>query len=524
MTIDFRNIDSIPQLIKDFLNDKLTAVNDKKFSISNFKNQIEDKKQSFSKDNRAVLVEVLQSQLSGLTLSDKQDDNLDALSSEDTFTVTTGHQLNLFSGPVFFIYKILQTIKTAEFLKTEFPDQHFVPIFWMATEDHDFEEIDHFKTENHYYEIKAKSGGAVGRINIEDQFFINEFEEEFKDYTFGTELILMMKEAYKKGYSLAEATRLLVHRLFSDFGLLMIDGDDKKLKSLMVSTFEKELVNQELYHSTKFQIDFLQKEYHKVQVNPREINLFYLTETRNRIEFREDQYFVLETDIQFSKEEILTELQAHPDRFSPNAVLRPAYQETVLPNLAYVGGNAEIMYWIELTDYFKNINVPFPILIPRNSMLFIKEKQVNKIEKLNLSVKDFFKSLAQLVKHQLLDNHETLTLLNQKEEDLKQSFYEIKSAASLTDKSFGNLVEAEETRQLKSFEKMRKRLLRAEKIKQKEYLQRMDDLFLSVHPGGSWQERQYNFSVFYADLGRAWLDSCYQKMNVENSEMIISTI
>lgn len=524
MTIDFRNIDSIPQLIKDFLNDKLTAVNDKKFSISNFKNQIEDKKKSFSKDNRTVLVDVLRSQLSGLTLSDKQNYNLDVLSSEDTFTITTGHQLNLFSGPVFFIYKILQTIKTAEFLKSNFPDKQFVPIFWMATEDHDFEEIDHFKTENHYYEIKAQSGGAVGRINIEDQFFINDFEEEFRDYTFGTELILMLKEAYKKGHSLAEATRLLVHRLFSELGLLMIDGDDKLLKKLMISTFEKELIQQELYHSTKSQIDFLQKQYHKVQVNPREINLFYLTDSRNRIEYREGRYYVLDTDIQFSKEEILADLQAHPERFSPNAVLRPAYQETVLPNLAYVGGNAEIMYWIELTDYFKNIKVPFPILIPRNSMLFIKEKQLNKIEKLNLSVADLFKSLAQLVKHQLLDNHETLTLLNQKEKDLIQSFSEIKTSASLTDKSFGNLVEAEETRQLKSFERMRKRLLRAERIKQKEYLQRMDNLFLSVHPGGTWQERQYNFSVFYSDLGKAWLNMCYQKMNVENSEMIISTI
>lgn len=524
MTIDFRNIDSIPQLIKDFLDDKLTSVNDKKFSISNFKNQIKEKGESFSRNNRSALVDVLQSQLSGLALSEKQSSNLDALSSEDTFTITTGHQLNLFSGPVFFIYKILQTIKTAEFLKTEFPDKQFVPIFWMATEDHDFEEIDHFKTENHYYEIKAQSGGAVGRINIEDQFFINAFQEEFRDHVFGTELILMMKEAYKKGHSLAEATRLLVHRLFSEFGLLMIDGDDKRLKSLMIPTFEKELLHQELYHSTKNQIDFLQKNYHKVQVNPREINLFYLTETRNRIEYREGRYFVLDTDIQFSQEEILADLQAHPERFSPNAVLRPAYQETVLPNLAYVGGNAEIMYWIELTDYFKNINVPFPVLIPRNSMLFLKEKQIEKLGKLNLSVEDLFKNLAQLVSHQLLDNHDILTLLQQKEKDLVQSFADIKATASTTDKSFANLVEAEETRQLKSFDRMKKRLLRAEKIKQKEYLQRMEELFLSIHPGGSWQERQYNFSVFYADSGSKWLDSCYQKMNVENSEMIISTI
>ncbi len=524
MNIDFRHIDSIPQLIKDFLDHKIDAVSHKIFSIQNFKNQIEEKKNSFSKEQRQVIANVLTSQLLNCNLSEKQKLNIETLKSENSFTVVTGHQLNLFSGPVFFIYKILQTIKTAEFLQSEFPDINVVPMFWMATEDHDFEEINHFKTEDNFYEIKAKSGGAVGRISLEDQFFIEEFQKEFKDHVFGTELILMMKEAYKLGYSLTEATRILVNRMFSDYGLLIIDGDDKTLKQQMIPTFEKELLQQELYNSTKPQIEFLQNNYHKVQVNPREINLFYLTDTRNRIEFQNGKFYVLDTDIIFSKEEILSELKTHPERFSPNAVLRPAYQETVLPNLAYVGGNAEIMYWIELTDYFKAINLPFPILIPRNSMLFLKNKHLAKIEKLNLSVIDFFKNFAKVIQSKLLDNNEILSLLNHKELELKTSFSQIIKTAELTDKTFGNLVEAEETRQLKSFDRMRKRLLRAEKIKHEDYITRLNRLFLDVHPGGVWQERQYNFSVFYADFGVDWLNTCYQKMNVEKSEMIISTI
>ncbi len=154
--------------------------------------------------------------MSGLTLSSKQKENIENLRLANTFTITTGHQLNLFSGPVFFVYKILQTIKTCTYLKEYFPDFNFVPVYWMASEDHDFAEINHFKTENNYYEINEKSGGPVGRIKINDTYFISEFEEEFKDSVFGTELILMLKEAYKIGNTLTQAIQILVNRLFQN--------------------------------------------------------------------------------------------------------------------------------------------------------------------------------------------------------------------------------------------------------------------------------------------------------------------
>src|SRR5690606_19297596 len=296
------------------------------------------------------------------------------LADSQTYTVTTGHQLNLFTGPVFFIYKILQTIKLADHLNQTFPEQRTVPVFWMATEDHDFDEINHFNTRGNYYETKAEAGGAVGRIQPDDHFFIAEFEKEFTDSVYGTELILMMKRAYKKGNSLAQSTRILVHELFADYGLLVIDGDDADLKSQMKAIFRGELLNRDLFETTKPTVSQLTERYGKVQVNPREINLFYLSDMRGRRELDGEKYIIIDKNISFSKDEILTELENHPEKFSANALMRPVYQETVLPNIAYIGGNAEIMYWLELKLYFEKLALPFPVLIPRNSMLFVSAK------------------------------------------------------------------------------------------------------------------------------------------------------
>ncbi|MDQ1159679.1 bacillithiol biosynthesis cysteine-adding enzyme BshC [Chryseobacterium sp. SORGH_AS 447] len=522
--IAFQDIESIPQLVKDFLNQNIEGFEENTFSLDHFKKQIHKKQNSFTADQRTILADTIEKQLAHLQLSSRQSENINHLRRPDTFTITTGHQLNLFSGPVFFVYKILQTIKTCSYLKQNFPDFNFVPVYWMASEDHDFAEINHFKTENHFYEANEKSGGPVGRITINDTFFISEFEKEFKDCVFGTELILMLKEAYKPGNTLTQAIATLVNRLFSEFGLLILDGDSKELKAQIRETFKDEILHFSLFKNSRDKVDFLTEKYGKVQVNPREINLFYLSDTRDRIDFDGKKYIIVDKNISFTEEEILNELEMSPEKFSPNALMRPVYQETVLPNLAYIGGNAEIMYWLELKDYFSEINIPFPILIPRNSMLFLKKKTVGKIAKLNLKIEDFFRNFTAVTNNKILEDNAILEALQQKENALVSQFSELKAMAETTEKSFGNMVQAEEVRQLKSFKRMKKRLLHAEKIKRSELLERLENLFLDVHPSGTWQERIYNFSVFFADHGYSWLETCLEEMQIEESKLIIVAI
>lgn len=519
--IPFSKLESIPELVKNFLDDKLTDYDTEIFSLENFEKKIEEKSLVFSVEQRQILSEVLKDQLSELTLSGLQHENLASIHNHHTFTVTTGHQLNLFTGPVFFIYKILQTVKTALFLKESFPECNFVPVFWMATEDHDFEEINHFKTRSNFYETSAVSGGAVGRIKLTDLNFIEEFQAEFQDHIFGTELSLMIKEAYTEGRTLAHSTKILVQRLFGEYGLLIIDGDDPKLKAQMKQTFRDEIINSEMLIKTEEKVQHLREQYGKVQVNPREINLFYLTETRNRIDRQNGSYRIDGTDTVMSEDEILSELENYPERFSPNALMRPVYQEKILPNLAYIGGNAEIMYWLELKDYFKHIKIPFPVLIPRSSILMLSGKDHLKVEKLGLNIKDFFRNFSDLTSQTLLHDNKIAALLNEKQKSVESIFSDISKVAESTDISFGNLVQAEQARQLKSFKRMQKRLLRAEKIKQAELLERLEKMFIRIHPGKTWQERVWNFSVFYADHGKQWLDTCLEHLDVRNSELII---
>ncbi|QCX52958.1 bacillithiol biosynthesis cysteine-adding enzyme BshC [Elizabethkingia sp. JS20170427COW] len=520
--IDFREIPSVATMLKDYLDGKLSALHQPFFSKENSLLQSRLKAEKYPLEHRKIAVEVLQDQLMSLPLSSSQKANLEALEDENTFTVITGHQLNLFSGPAFFIYKILQVIKTTHYLNENKEGKKYVPVFWMATEDHDFEEIDHFKTFGNYYRIQEKSGDAVGRIQLSDIDFIQQFEKEFKDTIYGTELILWMKEAYQKGKTLTEAIRVLVNRIFAEEGLLMIDGDDARLKKIMIPIFERELKEEALLNTTKENVNQLIHKYGKVQVNPREINLFYLHhQSRNRIEKVEGLYHVVDTDIRFTEEEILQELYQHPERFSPNAVLRPAFQETVLPNIIYIGGNAEIMYWLELKPFFDAMGIAYPILIPRNSFAFISEKNVKKANKLQLSAKDFFGNYQNVVHEKLLQNTPLEAMIVEEEIKISETFKKLKENASLTDITFKQLVDAEETRQLKSFTRMKKRLLRAEKIKQSELYQRYNQLYEEVNPGGVWQERKINFSSFYANLGRKWIDICYQNTPVDQSGLVI---
>ncbi len=518
--IPFVEIMEIPDMIKDFLNSDIPYAEGHLFSPANIKAKIAAKSADFTSEHRKVLYEVMRDQNAGLQ-DEVQRQHLDLLRESTTFTVTTGHQLNLFTGPVFFIYKILQTIKTAIYLKSQFSEYDFVPVFWMATEDHDFEEISFFNTENQRYDLSANSGGAVGRIVLDDVSFIDGFEQEFKDSVFGTELILMMKEAYTPGITLAEATRKLVNRLFAEYGLLIIDGDDARLKRLMVPAFREEMINSEILKSTKSRIEFLTARYGKVQVNPREVNLFYLTESRNRIDKLGEEFVLADSDRTFTQDEIISELKSHPERFSPNALMRPVYQESVLPNIAYIGGNAEIMYWLELTGYFQDKNIPFPVLIPRNSFLNISSKTLSKLSRHSLEIDDFFGDYSEVINSKILQDNAILKLLNEKEEEVAAAFKSIREMAARTEKSFGNLVAAEETRQLKSYKRMCRRLLRAEKVKQYERVAALQNLFLKVHPGGKWQERVYNFSVYYAFEGNSWLKSCLEEMDVHTSSLVV---
>ena len=473
-----------------------------------FKNQLEEKEKSFNLESRNILSNSLEKQYQGFDVSEATKKNIALLQQKNTFTVTTGHQLNLFTGPLYFLYKILSTINLAEEISEKFPTKNIVPVYWMATEDHDFEEINYFNFQEKKVQWNLESAGAVGRLSTEG---LTDVFEEFSSHLGSSKNANQLKKLFSEGYlkhaTLADATRYIANELFKEYGLVIVDGDDLALKKLLAPFVKDELENETSFRAVSETIAALEKNY-KVQVNPRTINLFYLHEnSRERILFENGVYLINNTDITFSKEEILKEVDKNPMAFSPNVIVRPLYQEIVLPNLCYIGGGGEIAYWLELKSYFDKAGVTFPILLLRNSVQIVSEKQQKKLTSLKISHQELFLKQQELLSKKVSENIEIDVDFNRKINGLKEQFLELKEVAKKTDISFIGAVNAQEKKQIKGLENLQKRLLRAEKRRQKELVDHITTLQNQLLPNQSLEERQRNFSDYYLAYGPTFLNT-----------------
>ena len=523
--IAYRNTNYFSDLMLDYLEEK---ENLRKFygqfpKLENFKTQIEQKKNSFSTEQRKLLVQALQQQYQHVEASALTQENITALAEQNTFTVTTGHQLNLFTGPLYFLYKIISAINLAEELKANNPNHHFVPVYWMASEDHDFEEINYFNFKDQKVQWSSDQTGAVGMFNTDGLAeVLKEFKPHLNDSDAAEELVHLFEKAYVKHNTLTEATRYIANQLFAEYGLVIVDGDDQDLKTLFKPFVKEELLQQTSSEKVASSAEQLAAEGYKVQVNPREINLFYLAEgIRERIIKEEDFYIVHETDLRFTEAEILEELENHPERFSPNVIMRPLYQEVILPNLCYIGGGGEMAYWFELKDYFESQQIPFPILLLRNSALLVSAKQKKKVENLEVNVEDLFLKQSDLRTKRTQEISEIDIDFSPQKQHLEQQFKDLYQLAEKTDKSFVGAVAAQEQKQINGLQHLEKRLLKAQKRKLKDELERLTNLQDQLFPKQSLQERNRNFSEFYEIYGKELIQQLKQELKPLQQEFSI---
>ena len=502
--ISYQNSGYFSPLMNDYLNQKneLASLYHRFPSLENFEKQIGEKKENFNgNDKRKKLVKVLEKQYSNNELSDKTLNNIKLLNDDNTFTITTGHQLNLFSGPLYFLYKIISTINLTKELKAKYPIYNFVPIYWMATEDHDFEEINYFSFKGKKFHWNRESSGPVGRLSTEGLAeFLEIYALEIGSSTNANTIKKLFEDSYINHDNLADATRYLANELFGSAGLVILDADNQELKRSFIPYIKEELLHQSSFKAVTETIENM-KDYF-VQVNPREINLFYIEDNvRERIILENGVYKVNHTKIEFTETEILALLESNPEKFSPNVIMRPLYQEIILPNLCYIGGGGEIAYWLELKSFFASAKVTFPILLLRNSVLLVNEKQNKKANKLNLTWSDLFSkqtSLVNRITQKLSDFPIDFTV---QKEVLKKQFEALLELANHTDKSFLGAVKAQEVKQTKGLENLEKKLLIAQKRKFHDELQRVIDLQNELFPNQSLQERHANFSEFYLENG-----------------------
>ncbi|WP_103070728.1 bacillithiol biosynthesis cysteine-adding enzyme BshC [Aquimarina sediminis] len=523
--IPFRDTNYFSSLICDYLDQKpeLKPFYNRFPKIENFKDQIKEKEESFPDQNREVLVQALRKQYNSTVCSDRTYENIKSLEKSTTFTVVTGHQLNLFTGPLYFLYKIISTINLTKILKEKYPDYDFVPVYWMATEDHDFEEINYFNLFGKKIRWNKEDGGAVGIFDTEGLDKVFEiFSSEIGVGKNAEQLKSLFKEAYLQHTNLAEATRYLANELFKEYGLVIVDGDDRELKRMFIPFVEKELTMQAAYTNVLPKAKKLEAEGYKVQVNPREINLFYLGEgLRERIVKKEEKYYVNETEISWSESEILKELGTSPEKFSPNVMMRPLYQEVILPNLCYIGGGGELAYWLELKDYFKEMQVAFPMLLLRNSVLIQTKKQAEKIEKLNVSDIELFLKQHELINRKVRRISNIDINFDPQRKYLKEQFEVMYELANQTDVTFYKAVKAQEVKQLKGLKTLEKRLLKAQRRKLSDHVKRLTTLQNELFPNQSLQERNQNFTELYLEYGASLIPMLVEYLDPLKGEFLI---
>ncbi|WP_424962706.1 bacillithiol biosynthesis cysteine-adding enzyme BshC [Ekhidna sp.] len=455
-------------------------------TVENFEKTI--KNRQFKDENRKVLVDVLKEQYRDLKVNSGVSQNIEALADPKTFTITTGHQLNIFTGPLYFIYKIVTVINACKTLKQAHPDYNFVPVYWMASEDHDYEEINHFFFEGEKYEWQTDQKGAVGHF---DPSGLKNIAEKLPKGA----------EFFAKAYShetLADAGRAYVNHLFGDQGLVVVDADNVKLKKAFTPIIEDDLFEHSPQKFVSKTSLALEDTGYKTQVTARQINFFYLEKgVRERIEKTGAGFQVVDTDISFSEEEMQKMINDHPERFSPNVILRPLYQETILPNLAYVGGPSEAVYWLQLKDMFDHFKTAFPLLMPRNFALVVPKTAATKWEKTGLSQSDFFLSSETAFEKWVKANCAHEISYEEELKKLKKIEGSLKDKAGEVDPTLTQHIEALHASFSKRIEKAEKKLVRAEKRFHEDRRRQIESVKEVLFPGGSLQERKDNFLNFY---------------------------
>jgi len=490
-------------LVLDYINQKKSV---KDFisefpTIKNFHKQI-DKKSNDVVD-RELLYEVLQEQNSKIELSKSSQCNLNLLKNKNTYTVTTGHQLCIFTGPLYFIYKIISTINLVNSLKSEYPSYNFIPVFWLASEDHDFEEISSINIFNKKVLWKTDQKGSVGRMKLDDFDLVL---EELDNIMGNDSNYLNLKEvfinSYNKQNSLTDATRFLINHLFGSYGLLVIDGDNKQLKSKLIDIIDKDVNENHFYKIISQTNKKIQKLYHK-QAFVRPVNFFNISDNnRVRIENKIDRQKIVNS----------------PENYSPNVLLRPIYQEMILPNIAYVGGGGEISYWLQLKDVFSDLSLSMPILVLRNSVLFIDKKQSKKLTDLGLNSIDFFSESDEVVSKYIKNSSDNIDISSQIS-SINDGFLSISN--NIKDQGLLRSLNALNQKTNNSLNDFEKKIIKNLKNIKEDKINQINKLKALFFPENNLQERHDSFVMAYSKFGDNFIKNLISSLDPLDTNFVI---
>lgn len=509
--IDHHSTHSFSALVLDYL-DQLPEL--KPFyahapELEGIRNAISEKQDQAI--DRQTLVDVLKEQYRHLPRVDKVSGNIEALLEQNTFTICTAHQPNLLTGPLYFIYKILHTVRLADYLSAELAGFRFVPVYYIGSEDNDLEELGHFFFYGRNYEWKTEQKGAVGRMKTDDlgPLLKELFAQMGPEGPAKEQLIGMIEESYGQETTIAAATQRFIHELLGRFGIVVLDPDHPRLKTSI-----RDIIRDDIFHHTAEGLvsntSTALSRHYTAQAFVRPVNFFYLKDgMRERIVRENETFTVNHTEIRFSKEEMLEEIHNHPERFSPNVILRGIYQERILPNIAFIGGGAEIAYWMQLKELFHHYRTPFPVLVLRQSILWINRKTRETMRKSDMLLKDLFLPVDDVLKAEVLSRNETLQIDAEAEQIQTVLSALIRKAAGIAP-SLEYSAKAVQSKIGDQLYILNKKMIREEKRKYEVLKDRLAQIKAHLYPNGSMQERKVSFMDIYLSRGAGMFDYIYQ--------------
>lgn len=473
--------------------------------------------------NREGLPSIIAAQYDGINIPASVQTNIDKLLNQQTYCVVTAHQLSIFGGPLYYVIKIANAIRFCRELKIRYPEKDFVPVYWVGSEDHDFEEVNHIRLFGNKISWENQQGGAVGRYSTSQiQEALNAVKEILGSSVFADELMDLLSKAYSYP-TVAKAGRFLVNSLFGHFGLVVVDGDDAALKRQMIPVFENELRSKVSFSKVNEQSSLLESAGYHAQAKPREINLFLLSDRKRERIIEENGHFRAGEEV-FESQDILELLNSNPERFSPNVILRPLYQQSVLPSIAFIGGGGEIAYWMQLKTVFDAYQGFFPVLIPRTSLMITSPAQRKKLEKLGLNYLDVFKETQVLKKEYLLQHAEIQPDFSEEKSKIMEIMLSVQQRMEKADKTLGPLTGAEAQKMAAILDNLQNRLLKSEKQKQEVSLQQIEQLKLQLFPEGNLQERVDNFMNFYSKTGSEIIKALVECLCPVEQEFVVLDI
>lgn len=463
-----------------------------------------EKRKAFS-TNRKLLVDYLRQQYSSIEAAGPVKANIDSLADENTFTITTAHQPNIFTGHLYFIYKILHAVKLAASLQQQLPQYKFVPVYYMGSEDADLEELGEVYINGKTYKWETDQTGAVGRMKVDAQFtlLIDEVASQLGVELFGNDIIQKIRAAYTAGKTIELATFELVNDLFGNMGLVVLLPDARDIKRSFAPVIEKELKESFSHAAVEQTMAGFPSQY-KIQAAGREVNLFYLQDnSRERIERTPGGFTAGE--LRFSKEALFEKLETEPENFSPNVILRPVFQEWILPNIAFIGGGGELAYWLELKKVFEAAEAPYPVLVLRNSFLILSKEVQQKMAALQLNNNDLFEPASGLLK-KIVEKHSRIQLNLDKEKAALAGLYQnMSGVAAAADATLVNHVKALQVTAEKRIDLLEKKMYKAEKRRFEAQQRQLEKLRSVLYPTGNLQERVENLLPWYARFGTAFI-------------------